>query len=64
MTLIAVPGVLLAMVVGGNVAHWVLGLPWAVALLFGAMITATDPVAVLATFSPALGVDASDYPLS
>ena len=46
----AVPGVLLAMVVGGALVHWALGLPWSVALLFGAMIAATDPVAVLATF--------------
>ena len=52
----AVPGVLLAMVVGGALVHWALGLPWSVALLFGAMIAATDPVAVLATFRQ-LGVD-------
>jgi CPA1 family monovalent cation:H+ antiporter len=53
---LAVPGVLLAMAVGGLLVHWSLGLPWAVALLFGAMIAATDPVAVLATFRQ-LGVD-------
>ncbi len=46
----ALPGVLLAMTVGGALVHWGLGLPWTVALLFGAMIAATDPVAVLATF--------------
>jgi CPA1 family monovalent cation:H+ antiporter len=46
----AVPGVLLAMVVGGVFVRWGLGLPWSVALLFGAIIAATDPVAVLATF--------------
>src|SRR3954453_22042351 len=46
----AVPGVLLAMVVGGVLVHWALGLPWSVALLFGAMIAATDPIAVLAAF--------------
>jgi CPA1 family monovalent cation:H+ antiporter len=46
----AFPGVLLAMVVGGAIVHWALGFPWAVALLFGATIAATDPVAVLATF--------------
>jgi monovalent cation:H+ antiporter, CPA1 family len=44
------PGVLLAMVVGGALVHWALDLPWSVALLFGATIAATDPVAVLATF--------------
>ncbi|MBA2521772.1 MAG: sodium:proton antiporter [Solirubrobacterales bacterium] len=53
---LAVPGVLVAMVVGGALVHWSLGLPWAVALLFGAMIAATDPVAVLATFRQ-LGID-------
>ncbi len=46
----AVPGVLLAMVIGGALVHWTLGLPWSEALLFGATIAATDPVAVLATF--------------
>ena len=53
---LALPGVLLAMAVGGALVHWGLGLPWAVALLFGAMIAATDPVAVLATFRQ-LGAD-------
>src|SRR5262245_12235300 len=53
---LALPGVLLAMVLGGTVVQWGLGLPWSVALLFGAMIAATDPVAVLATFR-SLGVD-------
>jgi monovalent cation:H+ antiporter, CPA1 family len=52
----AVPGVLLAMVVGGALVHWTLGLAWSVALLFGAMIAATDPVAVLAAFRQ-LGVN-------
>jgi monovalent cation:H+ antiporter, CPA1 family len=46
----AVPGVMLAMVVGGALVHWALGVPWTIALLFGATIAATDPVAVLATF--------------
>jgi monovalent cation:H+ antiporter, CPA1 family len=52
----AVPGVLLATVVGGALVRWALGLPWSVALLFGAIIAATDPVAVLATFRQ-LGVN-------
>jgi CPA1 family monovalent cation:H+ antiporter len=52
----AVPGVLLAMGVGGVLVHLALGLPWSVSLLFGAMIAATDPVSVLATFRK-LGVD-------
>src|SRR5215212_8350253 len=41
----AMPGVLLAMVVGGVLVHLALGMPWSVALLFGATIAATDPVA-------------------
>lgn len=49
-TALALPGVLLAMVVGGAIAHYAVGFPWSVALLFGAVIAATDPVAVLATF--------------
>ena len=47
---LAVAGVVLAMLVGGALVHGILGLPWSVALLFGVMIAATDPVAVLATF--------------
>lgn len=47
---LAFPGVLLAMAAGGLIARVGHGFPWSVALLFGAMIAATDPVAVLATF--------------
>lgn len=47
---LAVVGVFLATVVTGTVVHWGLQLPWVVALLFGAMVAATDPVAVLSTF--------------
>lgn len=47
---LALPGTLLATMVGGAVLHWALALPWALALLFGATIAAVDPVAVLATF--------------
>jgi CPA1 family monovalent cation:H+ antiporter len=53
---LALPGVLLAMAVGGTLVHWGLGLSWTIALLFGAMVAATDPVAVLATFRR-LGAD-------
>jgi CPA1 family monovalent cation:H+ antiporter len=53
---LALPGVLLAMAVAGALVHWALGMTWALALLFGAMIAATDPVAVLAAFRR-LGVD-------
>ncbi len=47
---LALPGVLVAAGVGGALVHWGLGLPWMVALLFGALVAATDPVSVLATF--------------
>jgi CPA1 family monovalent cation:H+ antiporter len=53
---LALPGVILAMVVGGALVHWGVELPWSAALLFGAIVAATDPVAVLATFR-ALHVD-------
>ncbi len=51
----ALPGVLLAAAVGGALVHWGFGMPWTLALLFGALISATDPVSVLATFK-SLGV--------
>ncbi len=47
---LALPGVLVAAGVGGALVHWGLGLPWMVALLFGTLVAATDPVSVLATF--------------
>jgi CPA1 family monovalent cation:H+ antiporter len=43
-------GVLLAMVVTGSLVHWTIGLPILTALLFGAIISATDPISVLAIF--------------
>src|SRR5215211_3371815 len=45
---LALPGVLLAAAVGGTLVHWATSLPWGVALLFGVMVAATDPVSVLA----------------
>src|SRR5216684_3374510 len=43
-------GVLLATLVTGYLVHWVTGLPILIALLFGAIISATDPISVLAIF--------------
>jgi CPA1 family monovalent cation:H+ antiporter len=43
-------GVLLATFVTGYIVHWALGLPILIALLFGAIISATDPISVLAIF--------------
>ena len=48
--LLANAGVLLAALVTGTVVHWLIGLPVLVAILFGAIISATDPISVLAIF--------------
>jgi len=48
--LFAVPGVLLNMVIVGGMMAWGAGLPVSLALVFGALIAATDPVAVVAVF--------------
>lgn len=48
--LLAVPGVLISTALVGGITCQVLGLPIGVALLFGALISATDPVAVIALF--------------
>jgi monovalent cation:H+ antiporter, CPA1 family len=48
--LLAGPGVLLSMGVTAAILYVVLGLPWAVALLFGALISPTDPIAVVSMF--------------
>lgn len=53
---LALLGTVTATIVGGGVAYVTAGIPWTIALLFGAMIAATDPVAVLAVFRQ-LGVD-------
>jgi CPA1 family monovalent cation:H+ antiporter len=48
--LLAVPGVLIAMLIVGGTLAWTGGIPLAFALVFGALIAATDPVSVLAIF--------------
>jgi len=45
--LLAVPGLGLSLLLVAAVVHWGIGLPWLVALLLGAMVSPTDPVAVL-----------------
>jgi CPA1 family monovalent cation:H+ antiporter len=52
---LAILGVLISTLFTGYVLHTILDLPLVLALLFGAMISPTDPVSVLATFK-ALGV--------
>ncbi len=49
-TLLAVPGVLLGTLVTGAIVHAILGLDWGVAFLFGALISSTDPIAVVSLF--------------
>jgi CPA1 family monovalent cation:H+ antiporter len=51
--ILATTGVVLSAVVTGGVLVLVLHLPWSVALLFGALMAATDPVAVVAFFQRA-----------
>jgi CPA1 family monovalent cation:H+ antiporter len=48
--LLAIPGVLLTAGLVGALVHWGVGLEWSAALLFGAIVAATDPIAVLAIF--------------
>ncbi len=47
---LAIPAFLLSTAIVGFLGSWALGLPLATALLFGALISATDPVAVVALF--------------
>ncbi len=49
-TLLAVGGVLIATSSVGIAVHWLIGLPLLSAMTFGALISATDPVSVLALF--------------
>ncbi|MGB7281079.1 MAG: Na+/H+ antiporter [Candidatus Acidiferrum sp.] len=48
--LLANVGVLAATLITGYVLHWEIGIPIVTALLFGAIISATDPISVLAIF--------------
>lgn len=47
----AIPGVVLTMLLVGGVVSWGTKLPITLALVFGALVAATDPVAVIALFS-------------
>ncbi len=48
--LLANAGVVLATVVTGYIVHWSVGIPLMLALIFGSLISATDPISVLALF--------------
>lgn len=52
---LAIPGVIIVTFIVGGVVAWGIGLALPLALVFGALIAATDPVAVIAVFR-ALGV--------
>jgi CPA1 family monovalent cation:H+ antiporter len=47
-TLLAGPGLAIAVCIFGLIIHFAIGLDWSVALLLGAIISPTDPIAVLA----------------
>jgi CPA1 family monovalent cation:H+ antiporter len=49
-SVLAFGGVFLSVIATGYLIHYLLNIPLLLALLFGAMITPTDPVSVLATF--------------
>jgi CPA1 family monovalent cation:H+ antiporter len=48
--LLAIPGVILTMLITGGIVSYGAGLPLGAALVFGALIAATDPVSVVAIF--------------
>lgn len=48
--LLAIPGVILSTLIVGAFLHFLMALPLEIALLFGAMISPTDPVSVVALF--------------
>ena len=49
-TILAIPGVLLTVSIVAVLMHFVGGFDWPVAFLFGAIVSATDPVSVVAVF--------------
>ncbi len=54
--LVAIAGVLIASAATGYFVHWFVGVPLMAALVFGALISSTDPISVLALFKQ-LGVN-------
>ena len=48
--LLAIPGVILTMLITGGIVSYGAGLPLGAALIFGALISATDPVSVVGIF--------------
>lgn len=54
--LVAIAGLLIAAAATGYFVHWFVGVPLMAALVFGTLISATDPISVLALFKQ-LGVN-------
>lgn len=48
--ILAIPGVIASTLIVGAILHFLLGIPLAFAMLFGALISPTDPVSVVALF--------------
>jgi monovalent cation:H+ antiporter, CPA1 family len=48
--LLSVAGTILSAAGIAAATHWLVGLPWNLAMIFGALISATDPVSVVAVF--------------
>ena len=49
-SLLATVGVLAATLISGFALHWALGIPILIALVFGAIVAATDPISILSIF--------------
>lgn len=49
-SILALPGVLITAALVGAILHMVAGIPWSIAVLFGTIVAATDPVSVLSIF--------------
>jgi CPA1 family monovalent cation:H+ antiporter len=49
--LLAIPGIAISLALVAAIVHWGTGLSWLLALLLGAMVSPTDPVAVLSLMS-------------
>jgi len=47
-------GVALSLLIVAGLTHWSIGWPWQAALAFGAIVAATDPISVLASFKGAV----------
>ena len=59
---LAIPAFLLSTAIVGYLGAWALGIPLVTALLFGALISATDPVAVVAPVQGTGRTEAPDDP--